>query len=74
MISRMLWYGLLAGIAALAIMIYRHLADGEPIRMADLPVLIVAMPVAGVLIWMRIDLLRQVRREARERERDTGQP
>lgn len=61
----MILYALLAGCAALAIMIYRHLSAGEPIRFEDLRRLIVVVPLGALLLWFRTDWRRQVRRDAK---------
>jgi len=38
--------------------------------MADLRMLIVAMPLGALLVWFRLDWRRKVRSEAREKERE----
>ena len=68
--SRMVFYGLLVGCAVLAVMIYRHLFADEPIRVEDLRRLILVIPIGALLLWLRRDWLRQVRREAAKRGPD----
>jgi len=48
-------YALGIGIAGLGAVIYRHLANGEPIHLENLWWALIFPPLAGFFIWLRWD-------------------
>lgn len=68
--SRFVLYALLVGSAALATMIYRHVTADDPIRFEELRKLILIMPIGALLLWLRTDWARQVRRDASRHDRE----
>lgn len=51
-------------------MIYRHVTADDPIRFEELRKLILIMPIGALLLWLRTDRARQVRRDASRRDRE----